>query len=110
MAKAGADLRGVVSFHGVLPTAPVNAGSIKAKILVCHGADDKFSGKHLQAFQQALIDAGADWQLIIYGGARYGFTNKQAAMSDHPMIQYNESADRRSWGAMLQFFDEIFSE
>jgi dienelactone hydrolase len=110
-ARAGIDLRGVVSFHGSLPTEAVEPDTIKAKILVCHGAEDPFtSAEQVQKFQQSLTDAGADWQLIIYGGARHSFTSKQADTRGIPALQYNASADRRSWAAMRMFFEEIFAD
>ncbi len=115
MAKAGVDLLGVVSFHGLLPTASVKPGSIRAKILVCHAEVDSFvPEEHRQMFQTGLTEAGADWQLTIYGGTTHCFTNKfvvqRFAQKENPQFRYSESADRRSWGAMLQFFDEIFSD
>jgi len=111
MAKAGADLRGVVSFHGSLPTAPAKPGAIKAKILVCHGADDPFTDpEDTLKFQRVLTEAGADWQFISYSGAKHSFTSKAADARGIPALQYNASADRRSWRAMLAFFEEIFSD
>lgn len=110
-AKSGADLRGVVSFHGSLPPEPVEPGTIKASILVCHGADDSFtSAEQVQAFQQSLKNAGADWQFITYGGAKHSFTSKAADTRGIPALAYNAKADRRSWAAMRSFFDEIFAE
>jgi dienelactone hydrolase len=107
-AKAGVDLRGVVSFHGSLPAESVEPGTIKAKILACHGADDPFvSADQVQKFQQSLRDAGADWQFISYGGAKHSFTSKQADARGIPALQYNAAADQRSWAAMRLFFDEI---
>ena len=110
-AKAGIDLRGVVSFHGSLPVDSVAAGTIKAKILVCHGAADPFSPpERVQQFQKSLEDAGADWEMNIYGGAKHSFTNKSADAHGIPALQYNAEADRRSWAAMRSFFDEIFAD
>lgn len=110
-AKAGIDLRGVVSFHGAFPPDAVEPGTIKARILVCHGADDPFtSAEAVEAFQQSLRDAGADWQFISYGGARHSFTVKEADSRGIPALQYDAAADRRSWAAMQMFLDEIFAD
>ena len=110
MAQAGADLDGVVSFHGALPTEPPPAGTaIKSRILVCHGAADPFvTPEQVAKFEENLTKAGADWQLIAYGGAKHSFTNPEAARFGMAALAYDEKADRRSWSAMLAFFREIF--
>jgi dienelactone hydrolase len=110
MAYAGADLAGVVSFHGSLPVATDEQGrQIKAKILVAHGSADSFVPRERVAeFQQALDKAGADWQMITYGGARHGFTNPGADKYGVENIRYNKNADIRSWQEMRQFFADIF--
>jgi dienelactone hydrolase len=112
MAYAGADLKGVVSFHGSLPPAtPEQQKHIKAKILANHGSADSFEPpERVQAFEQSLDAAGADWELAIYGGARHGFTNPEAAKHGIENVQYNAEADRRSWALMQTFFDEIFAK
>lgn len=112
MAYAGADLDGVVSFHGSLPPAtPDQATQIKAKILVAHGDADTFiPAERIAAFKQALSDAGADWEMNIYGGAKHSFTNPYAEGYGMDGLAYAEDADRRSWLRMLAFFDEIFGE
>jgi dienelactone hydrolase len=110
-AVAGADLRGVVSFHGALPADPVAAGTaVKAKILVCNGADDGFvTPEQIATFQKNLTQAKADWQFVNYSGAKHSFTNPNAASFGIDALAYNEAADRRSWQAMLSFFGEIFA-
>jgi dienelactone hydrolase len=112
MAYAGADLKGVVSFHGSLPPAtPEQQKHIKAKILANHGSADSFvPPERVQALEQSLDAAGADWELAIYGGAHHGFTNPDAAKYGIENMQYNAEADRRSWALMQTFFDEIFSK
>lgn len=109
-AMAGADLSGVVSFHGALPADPVPAGAaVKAKVLVCNGADDGFiTPEQIAAFQKNLTQAKADWQFVNYSGAKHSFTNPNAAAFGIDALAYNEAADRRSWQAMLSFFGEIF--
>jgi len=110
LARSGADLAGVVSFHGNVATPlPAKAGEIKAKVLVCHGAEDAFeSPAEIVTFQKEMREAGADWQMIYYGGAVHGFTNPNAGKAGIPGVAYDEKADRRSWQDMRQFFDEIF--
>ena len=109
MARGGADLKGVVSFHGGLATPnPTDAKNIKGKVLVLHGADDTFeSPAEIAAFQEEMRQAGVDWQMHYYGGAVHSFTNPDAGKAGIKGVAYNEAADRRSWQAMRNFFDEI---
>lgn len=111
LARDGAPVKGVVSFHGGLGTqAPAEAGKTTAKILVCHGAEDPFiPAEQFSGFTEEMTKAGADWQLISYGGTVHSFTNPNAASVGNPGIAYNKSADERSWLAMRNFFDEIFA-
>ncbi len=109
LARSGATLNGVVSFHGGLDSpAPADGRNIKCKVLACHGGDDPFvPAKDLAAFEDELRAANVDWRLIKYGGAVHSFTQPMA--NDHPPgAKYNERADRRSWQDMKQFFAEIF--
>ena len=110
MARGGAELKGVVSFHGSLATPkPGDAKSIRGKVLVLHGADDPFeSPAEIAAFQEEMRRAGVDWQMVYYGGAVHSFTNPESGKSGIKGVGYNEAADRRSWMAMRLFFDEIF--
>lgn len=110
LARAGADLCGVVSFHGSLDTPlPATAGSIKAKILVCHGAADPFvKPEAVDAFVQEMEAAGADYQLIMYAGAVHAFTQKSAGDDPSRGAAYQEAADARSWRAMQDFLGEVF--
>jgi dienelactone hydrolase len=110
LARAGAPLRGVVSFHGGLQTQrPAEAGSVKAKILVCTGAEDPFvPSAQVTALTEELTKAKVDWQVIIYSGTGHSFTNPDASKAGVPGVAYNKSADERSWKAMQSFFEEIF--
>jgi dienelactone hydrolase len=110
LARSGADLRGVVSFHGGLDSLhPEDAKAIKARILVLHGADDPFvPAADVAAFQEELRKAGVDWQMTYYSGAVHAFTNPGAGSDNSKGAAYNEKADRRSWEAMKAFFAEIF--
>jgi dienelactone hydrolase len=109
MARSGLPLKGVASFHGGLDTpVPSKMGSIKAKVLILHGADDPFApADQVTAVEKELKAAGADYQVNLYGGAQHGFTNPDNK-GVLPGALYNEQADQRSWKALMQFFDEIF--
>ena len=110
MAYGGSDVKAVVSFHGSLPPAPENVETIKPRVLVAHGRDDKFiPADRITAFQAALDRIGADWEMTIYSGTRHGFTNPGAGEYGIENLAYNETADRRSWAAMIKLFGEVFS-
>jgi dienelactone hydrolase len=110
LARSGADIKGVVSFHGGLSTpTPNDAKNIKAKVLALHGADDPYAPpKEVAAFQDEMRNAGVDWHMIIYGDAVHAFTNPAAGADKSKGVAYNEKADKRSWKAMKSFFEEIF--
>jgi len=110
MAYGGADLRGVVSFHGSLPAAPEEArGKVKPKILALHGqADAMIPPEIVQNFEARLTAADANWELISYGGVRHGFTNPDAGKAGIANLKYDAQADARSWARMRDFFAEIF--
>jgi dienelactone hydrolase len=109
LARSGAELSGVVSFHGGLDSpTPADGRNIKCPILVCHGADDPFEKpEDLAAFESEMRDAKVDWRLIKYGGAVHSFTQPDPGFSN-PGARYNERADKRSWQDMKLFFGEIF--
>ncbi len=110
LARSGADLKGVVSFHGPLDAStPARRGQVKAQILVCTGADDPYvPPAKVQAFEQEMRNAGADFEINIYSGAKHSFTNPAADQWHSPALAYNREADHRSWQAMRDFFAEIF--
>jgi dienelactone hydrolase len=112
LARSGARLNGVASFHGSLDTPdPGDAGNIKGSVLVLHGADDPFQSREkAEAFQDEMRKAGVDWEMNIYGGAQHSFTNPDADSYGIKGIAYNKKADKRSWEAMKNFFREIFKE
>ena len=112
LARAGADLKGVVSFHGGLQTAaPAEPGAVTPKVLVCTGADDPMiPPDQVTAFEEEMRKAGADWQVIAYGNTVHSFTNPDAGKTVKlDGVAYNAQTDRRSWAAMRAFFDEIFA-
>jgi len=110
LARSGADVKGVVSFHGNLDTPnPQDARNIKAKVLVLHGADDPHvSGEQIAAFQKEMRDAKVDWQFVSYGNAVHSFSNPEAGADPSKGAAYNKEADMRSWEAMKAFFKDIF--
>ncbi|MBD9356442.1 dienelactone hydrolase family protein [Methylomonas albis] len=110
LARTGVDIRGVVSFHGLLG-APENLANprIKAKVLMLHGYDDPMASvEQVSAIQKELTKAGADWQLHSYGHTKHAFTNPVANNPDFGTV-YQAVADRRSWQAMQNFLSEIFA-
>jgi dienelactone hydrolase len=109
LARSGANVAGVLSFHGGLDSPkPEDGKNIKCRVLALHGADDPFVPEQdLTAFEKELRDAGVDWQLIKYGGAVHSFTDWDADGSMKG-AKYDARADARSWENMRQFFAELF--
>jgi dienelactone hydrolase len=107
LARSGATLVGVVSFHGGLRSLqPEDARNIKAKVLICHGAMDPLVPRaQLTAFEEQMSKTNVDWQVHEYGGAMHAFTNPYA---EGEGMAYNALADQRSWNAMLALFREVF--
>lgn len=110
LARSGADVKGIVSFHGGLSTpTPQDAKNIRAKVLVLHGADDPFvKPDEVAAFEKEMSDAKVPMRLIKYPGAMHGFTNPDNK-GVPPGAMYNEAADKASWNQMQDFFNEIFA-
>ena len=110
LARSGADIRAVVTFHAGLDSPDPAAGkNIKARILVCHGGDDVFSpAKDIEAFEQEMRQSKVDWQMNVYGNAVHSFSNPDADKHGIPGIAYNAEADHRSWAAMQALFNEAF--
>ncbi len=110
LARSGASVLGVVSFHGGLDSPnPADGKNIKAKVLILHGADDPYSSQaDTAAMEKEFKGAGVDYQLVFYSGAVHSFTQPMAGNDPSKGAAYNERADRRSWAAMQDFFHEIF--
>jgi dienelactone hydrolase len=103
LARSGADVKGVVSFHGGLATkSPAEPGTIKARILVCHGGADEHVNKEVPAFMEEMKKSQAKMEFVTYEGALHGFTKPGGA--------YQEKADKESWAAMQKFFKEVFAK
>jgi dienelactone hydrolase len=112
LARDGAPLKGVVTFHSGLQTQkPAEPGKLKAKILINTGVDDPMvQFDVVKAFEEEMNKAGADWQLISYAKTKHSFTNPDAASAGMPQaLEYNKQTDERSWKAMVNFFEEIFA-
>ncbi|MGA6924866.1 MAG: dienelactone hydrolase family protein [Desulfosarcina sp.] len=111
LAYGGADLKGVVSFHGsLIPPSAEQAQATRARILIAHGAQDPMSPpEKLTTYVQAMNTTSIDWQLIVYGNTRHSFTNPDADQRGMEALAYNAASDRRSWQHMSDFFKELFS-
>ena len=110
VARSGADVLGVVSFHGGLSTpTPEDAKQIKGKVLALHGADDPFvKPEEVAAFNKEMADAKVDMTFMAFPNAVHGFTNPAAGSDNSKGAAYNENANKQSWDAMKKFFAEIF--
>lgn len=114
-AKLGSDFKGVVSFHGGLSTAvPADKNLLSAKILICHGASDKFvSQKDVDAFRHQLDSIGAKYTFKAYPNATHAFTNPDATKIGKEFnmpIEYNPEADKNSWNDMKTFLEGVFKK
>jgi dienelactone hydrolase len=110
LARSGADVSGVVSFHGGLDSPnPEDGKNIKCQVLALHGADDPFvPAKDLMAFEAEMKQSGVDYQLVKYQGAVHSFTHWTAGNDNSKGAAYNQEADEQSWEAMKLFFAKIF--
>jgi dienelactone hydrolase len=108
LARGGADIKAVVAFHAGLSTArPQDAKNIKAKVLVCNGADDPVvPADQRRTFEQEMTAGKVDWRLYLHGGVGHAFTRRGSETLGLPGFGYNKAADERSWRAMLELFSE----
>jgi dienelactone hydrolase len=108
LARSGADIRGAVSFHGLLkPNGLPPAAKVQARILMMHGYDDPMAPpEDVLAIAREFTQAGADWQLHAYGHTVHAFTNPEATNAAGGMA-YSDRADRRSWHTLIQFLEEV---
>jgi dienelactone hydrolase len=111
LARSGAEIRAAVGFHTTLATkAPaVDPGAIKARMLVCIGADDPFIPASQRAeFEAEMRDVGADWQMNVYGRTVHSFTNQEAAKRNMPeAIRYSPESDARAWASALDVLAQV---
>jgi dienelactone hydrolase len=111
-ARQGEPVVAAVSIHGSLGTpSPAQPGQVTARLLVLHGASDPHVPlTQVTDFAEEMTAAGADWQLIMYGGAQHGFTHTHARPGETPGVAYDETADRRSFAAAASFLAATFEE
>lgn len=111
LARSGAAIAGVAGFHSGLGTArPQDAKDIKARVLVCIGADDPaIAPEQRAAFEAEMRAGGVDWQMHLYGGVVHSFTNPAAEKLGRPeFARYDAKSDARSWATLQSFLGEIF--
>ena len=110
LARSGAKVKGVVSFHGGLDSpTPDDGKNIQAKVLALHGADDPYvPAKDVAAFEAEMKASGVDYKLVKYSGAVHSFTHKAAGNDNSKGAAYNADADRDSWYQMEQFLKRLF--
>lgn len=108
LARDGVDFAAAVSFHGVFGTDRPAAGVITPRILICHGDRDPLAPREAVLGLWEELDAvGANWHFHSYSGVRHGFTDRGSDQRGMAFLGYDASADRQSWAAMLEFFDEV---
>ena len=109
LARSGADIAGVASFHGLFDPPGLEPRPIKAKVVAFHGWDDPMATPEaVVALGKELTEAGADWQIHVYGHVAHGFTNPNVTKLGIPGIAYNELAAERSWTSLINFLEELF--
>jgi dienelactone hydrolase len=111
LARSGAPLSAITTFHaGLLPGLPEDAGRIRAKVLVCHGAEDPLIKKEtVEAVMAEFRRDKTDWQFIYFGNAAHSFTEPEADRRGMPGLAYEKRADARSWAALRNHFEEAFA-
>ncbi len=115
IAREGTDLKDIVSFHGNLTAVkPAEPGTIKTKLLVLQGGDDKFvTPQQVEAFKQEMTKDGADYKFVMYPGAMHAFSNPDATALGKKFkipIAYNAKADKESWQEMKKFLEETLKK
>ncbi len=115
MARVGADLKGVASFHGSLASdTPAKPGTVKARVMVFNGEDDKMvTAEQVAAFKKEMSGAGASFRYVGYPGVKHSFTNPDAdayALKFKLPLAYDKKADEDSWGQARSFLREIFAQ
>ena len=109
LARSGADIAGVASFHGLFDPPGLEPQPIKAKVVAFHGWDDPMVPPDaVVALGKELTEAGADWQIHAYGNVAHGFTNPNAASLEIDGVRYNALAAERSWTSLINFLEELF--
>lgn len=108
LARSGADVKGVISIHGIFAPGNVSNQAISAKVLCLHGHDDPMAPpEQVLAFEQEMTQAKVDWQVHVYGGTMHAFTNPVANNPDFGTV-YSEKAANRAYQSVAYFLEEIF--
>lgn len=110
LARSGAPLAAIATFHaGLIAELPEDAGRLRARVLINHGADDPLVKKEvIDTVMTELRRDKVDWQVIFYGNAVHSFTNPEADARQVPALKYHKEADERSWSVMRHLFEEAF--
>lgn len=111
LARSGAEVAAVASFHGLLTTeSPAAPGQVRTLVLVCTGGRDELvPPQDVLSFQQEMTAANARWELVVYGQARHSFTNADATKFGDPRMLHDPYADRKSWAALQDFLDFAYA-
>ena len=111
LARTGADLKTIIGFHpGLTTQRPHDSANIVGKVLVCVGADDPLIPVEQRlAFEVEMRAAAVDWRMNLYGGAQHSFTHPRAGLAVVAGLEYHQPSDERSWRAMLDLLDEVFT-
>ncbi len=109
LARSGAAVVGVASFHGLFDPPGLPPRAIKAKVAAYHGWDDPLvPPEAVVALAAELTDTGADWQIHAFGNVGHGFTNP-GATGAMPGIKFDETTAKRAWSACDAFLAECFA-
>jgi dienelactone hydrolase len=111
LARTGADLKAIIGLHpGLTTSRPQDSADIVGKVLGCVGADDPIIPVEQRlAFETEMRAAGVDWRMYLYGGAEHSFTHPRAGLAAIAGLAYHRPTDERSWRAMLDLFEEVFT-
>lgn len=111
LARSGAPVAAVASFHGLLTThAAARKGEVSARVFASTGAlDPLVPPQDLAAFQAEMTEAEADWHLLVHGRALHSYTNRDVDGLSDPRMRYDAAADRQSWSALMTFLDQTFA-
>ena len=111
LARTGAPLAAIAAFHaGIVPELPADAGQIRAKVLICQGAEDPILKKEaVDAVVAELRRDKVDWQLTYFGNTGHSFTDPEADKRNMPGFGYSKQVEERSWAMMRHLFGEVFT-
>jgi dienelactone hydrolase len=109
LARSGADIAGVASFHGLFDPPGLPPQKIRAKVAAYHGWEDPMvQPEAVVALARELTEAECDWQIHAYGHTGHGFTNPKASELQIDGVFYVREAARRSFASLYLFLGELF--